>query len=120
MNNREIKQGDVFMVNLSFNGIDHEQKFSRPCIIIQNNILNETSDNTIIVPLTSQIKKPQPFHYMLYQNDYPFFHKNKSIVLTECIRCISKKRLERKIGSISDKDMQEILKCKEYVFINIS
>lgn len=106
------------MVDLSIDSVGHEQSGVRPCLVIQNNILNETSDNVIIIPLTSQQKKIQPFHYILHKKDYLFFRKDETIVLTECMRCISKKRLERKIGSISYNDIQQILKYKEYVFID--
>lgn len=105
------------MVDLTSNSIDHEQSGIRPCIVLQNDYLNQTSDNVVIVPLTSKRKKQQFFHYVLYKNDYPFFNKEENIVLSECITCISKSRLERKLGTISTKDLNEILKTKEYVFI---
>jgi hypothetical protein len=38
-------------------------------------------------------------------------------VLCEEGRSISKKRLERKLGSIELRDLLEILKIKEYIFI---
>jgi mRNA-degrading endonuclease toxin of MazEF toxin-antitoxin module len=53
----------------------------------------------------------------LLKEDYPFFNYAKNIVLCEEGRSISKKRLERFLGKISDEDLDEILQCKEYVFI---
>lgn len=111
-----IKQGDVFIVDLD-DSIGHEQKGTRPIIIIQNNFLNQTSDNVVVVPLTSQRKKFQPFHYTLYQEDYPFLNRPKNIVLAECVTCISKQRLKQKIGSVNEEDLQEIFEVMKYLWL---
>lgn len=82
----------------------------RPCLIIQNNIGNKYSGTTIIVPLTKRNKKPIPTHYLLKKEDYPFLEYD-SLVLGEQIRCIdtNKRILERKIGSINEKDLKKII-----------
>lgn len=112
-----VKQGDVFMVNLSNGSIDHETNKVRPCVIVSCDKRNENSNNIFIFPITHANKKRQPCHYKLYKNDYDFFTYNINTVLCEDGRSISKKRLERKLGSISLKDLLEILKIKEYIFI---
>lgn len=117
MSKREIKQGDVFMVNLSNDSIDHEQSNVRPCVIASCDIRNNKSSNIFIFPITHAIKKTQPCHYKLYKEQYDFFSYKVNTVLCEEGRSISKKRLERKLGSIELKDLLEILKIKEYIFI---
>ena len=114
---KEIKQGDVWMVDLSIDSIDHEQSGIRPCIVLQQNHLNDTSGNVMIAPITSQLKKEQPFHYFLYKENYPFFSKSKNIVLTECMTCVSKGRLERLLGKVFYKDITGIIENMKYVFI---
>lgn len=115
---REIKQGDIFMVDLSFGSIDHEQRGLRPCVVMSTDIRNENSSNIFIFPIThSTNKKYQPCHYKLYKEDYPFFTYRENTVLCEEGRSISKSRLERKLGSIMDKDLYKILEVKEYIFI---
>lgn len=52
---RNVFQGDIYICNLNDN-IDSEQGGDRPCIIIQLDILNRTSNNVIVVPITSKIK----------------------------------------------------------------
>ena len=114
---KEIHQGDIYMVNLSNDSIDHEQANVRPCIIASCDIRNCKSDNIFIFPITHAKKKKQPCHYKLYKEQYNFFTYKENTVLCEEGRSISKKRLERKLGSIELKDLFEILKIKEYIFV---
>ena len=114
---REIHQGDIYMVNLSVDSIDHEQAGIRPCCIVSCDNRNEKSSNVFIFPITHAIKKKQPCHYRLYKKQYDFFSYDVNTVLCEEGRSISKKRLERKLGSIELRDLLEILKIKEYIFI---
>ena len=51
------------------------------------------------------------------KKQYDFFSYDVNTVLCEEGRSISKKRLERKLGSIELRDLLEILKIKEYIFI---
>ena len=117
MKQRETKQGDVYMVNLSNDTIDHETGKVRPCIIVSCNKRNDNSNNIFMFPITHANKKRQPCHYKLYKKDYDFFTYAINTVLCEEGRSISKKRLERKLGSIDLKDLLEILKIKEYIFV---
>lgn len=103
-----IKQGDVCICDLSGN-LGSEQGGSRPVLVVQNNIGNSYSPTTIIVPLTKQDKAILPQHYILSKDDYDFLF-NDSTVLCEQVKCIDiSSRLERKLGKISKKDMDEIL-----------
>ena len=70
MKQREIKQGDVYMVNLSNDSIDHETGKVRPCVIVSCNKRNDNSSNIFIFPITHAHKKRQPCHYKLYKKDY--------------------------------------------------
>ena len=117
MNKREIRQGDVYMVNLSNDSVDHEQTNVRPCVVASCDIRNNKSNNIFIFPITHAKKKLQPCHYKLCKEKYDFFSYKENTVLCEEGRSISKKRLERKLGSISLEDLLEILKIKEYIFI---
>lgn len=114
---KEIKQGDIWMADLG-NGFDSEQSGVRPVLVIQNDYLNNTSKNVVVIPITSRNKKTQPFHYTLYKENYPFFTKQKNTILPECICHISINRLERKLGVIFAKDMLQIIDIIKYVFVN--
>lgn len=115
MANKEIHQGEVYMCNLD--GINNEQRGVHPVLIVSTNILNQTSNNVVVFPITHQNKRKMPFHYYLYKDNYPFFNYKKNIVQPDCVRSISKNRLERFLGTIFAKDMLEILKTKEYIFV---
>lgn len=116
MKKKAIKQGEVWMCNLP-KGEDSEQMGVRPCLVMSLDIRNETSSNVFVFPITHAKKKDQPCHYILYKEHYPFFTYKENTVLCEEGRSISKNRLDRCIGVIFAKDLIEILKCKEFVFV---
>lgn len=112
---RIIMQGDVYICNLQ-DGKDSEQCGLRPCVVLQLDILNQASNNVIIVPITKQRKKWLPTHVLLSREKYDFFNYNTNTVLCENIRCISKTRLEKYVGKIDNEDLERILDAKEYSF----
>ena len=118
MKKKAIKQGEVWMCNLP-KGEDSEQMGVRPCLIISADARNETSSNVFVFPITHARKKEQPCHYILHKENYTFFTYAENTVICEEGRSISKSRLERRLGLIFAKDIIEILKCKEFVFLNI-
>ncbi len=46
------KRGEIYLVNLDPT-IGSERKKTRPCLIIQNDVVNQTSPTTIIASITS-------------------------------------------------------------------
>lgn len=99
---RDYEQFDIVLVDLGDedNIIEGEQGGIRPCIIIQNNCGNLYSTTTIVMPLTTQIKKlGQPTHTLIKRNNINGLTRN-SMVLGECIRQVSEKRIIKYIGSI--------------------
>ena len=114
---REIYQGQIYICDLG-ESIGSEQSGERPCLVIQNNILNATSNIVIIVPITSKRKKKLPTHYILTSQKYPFLNFGENTVLCECIRSLSKKRLRKLVGQIEDDDLEAILKTNEYAYKN--
>ena len=113
---REIYQGQIYICDLG-ESIGSEQSGERPCLVIQNNILNATSNIVIIVPITSKRKKKLPTHYVLTNMKYPFLI-GENTVLCECIRSLSVKRLGKLVGQIEDDDLEAILKTNEYAYKN--
>ncbi len=116
---KSVKQGDVYMVDLSVDSVEHEQNGVRPCLIVSTNSRNYTSPNVFIFPITHANKKHQPCHYLLLNSDYTFFNYKRQYVICEEGRSISKNRLERYLGRITDDDLIKILECKEYVFAEV-
>jgi mRNA interferase MazF len=101
----DIKRGDVYLINLD-PVIGSEQGKTRPCLIIQNNIGNKYSQNTIITFITSKIDKEYPF---LVKIDKGVANLPKdSFVQLDQIRTISVKRIIKKIGSLPKEVMLKI------------
>lgn len=115
---REVYQGQIYICDLGDNNIGSEQSGERPCLVIQNNILNATSEIIIVIPITSKCKKTLPTHYILTNDKYSFLTYDKNTVLCECIRSLSKKRIKKLIGQIDNNDLEQILKTKEYAYKN--
>ena len=103
-----IKRGDIFFARLP--GTEgSEQKGTRPVIVIQNDIGNEYSPTTIVAFITTKQKKLLPTHVRLHTNTLFF----PSTALLEQIRTISKDRLDRYIGTLSEADMRKIDRALE-------
>ncbi len=104
---RFVKRGQVYKCELGV-GIGHEMQKERPCVIIQNNIGNFKSGNTIVAPITHD------------DSQYPFLvpvtvQKNGSgsIILdgqvnVSNIRCVSKARLGDYVATLPVQDLKNV------------
>jgi len=97
------KQGDI--VFLDFNPTKgHEQKGSRPAIVISNDVFNEHTKMAILCPITSNIKD-FPTHYILEDSK-----KIKGAVLCEHIRSIDYETRNLKyVEKASDNDLLSVV-----------
>ena len=105
---RQINQRDIYYCDFGDND-GSEQSGERPSLIISNDLGNVNSDTIIVLPITSKKKKDLPIHYILYKDIYPFFKDEENTILTEQIRCVSKKKLHKKMGQISVEDFNNIV-----------
>lgn len=95
----DIKRGDIVMAKLTPELC--VQGGMRPVLIMQNDIGNKYSPTTIIVPLTSELKKTNiPTHEVIEKKDAPGLSVD-SMALCEQIRTIDKRKIKEKIGRIS-------------------
>ena len=101
----KIKQFDIWLANLN-PGKGTEPGKTRPVVIIQTDLLNETHLSTIICPVTTNVKSEIELlrvHLKKGQLD------KISDILVDQIRAIDNTRLIRKIGLLN-KDQREKLK----------
>lgn len=63
---RFIKRGQVYRCKLGI-GIGSEMQKDRPCVIIQNNIGNQKSGNTIVAPITHDDSNFLSLFLLLYK-----------------------------------------------------
>lgn len=111
-------RGAIYACYMGIN-IGHEKSRleARPCLIVSSDIINKSSSNVIVVPLSKEIKHEKgsstklayPWHYILYKSKYKKLAYN-SVVQCEDIRCVSKSRMGKFITKINPDDMNEIKK----------
>lgn len=92
-----MKRGEIYYLQMY--GHDCVQAGLRPVIVVQNDIGNLHSPNTIVCGITSQVKQPLPTHVYLGTSGGL---TKKSTVLCEQIRTVSKEDLKDYIGCISN------------------
>ena len=101
----EYHRGDVFFADLG-ELYYHRQAGARPVVIVQNDVGCFFSETLTIVPLTSQLKRPDlESHYILQKAG---FLKKRSMALAEAINTIDKRQIRFYLGRLSDDDMAGI------------
>lgn len=107
---QRYKRFDIVLVDFGENSIDEEQRGIRPALIIQNDIGNFHSPTTIVMPITSKLKNlKQPTHTLLTKGKEKGLVEN-SMVLGECMRQISEKRIIKWLGFISGEEEKKEIK----------
>ena len=107
MRMKEYHRGNVFFADLGSLDLSelyfHRQAGTRPVIVVQNDVGCFFSETLTIVPLTSQLKRPDlPGHYILKEAG---FLRKRSMVLAEAINTIDKRQIRFYLGRLSDNDM---------------
>ena len=103
----DIKRGDVVWV--IFDPTEGtETKKTRPAVILSNNLFNQYLPRLIVAPITSNIEKQFEFDALV------FVGKKQGKAMLDQIRAIDKKRLGKKIGTLTFDELKSIeraLKC---------
>lgn len=100
------KRGEVFLV--SFDPVlGAEIRKPRPALILQNDIANRHSPLTIVSAITSQYEEPlYPTEVLLRAGEGGT--KVDSVALLNQIRSVDKRRLVRRLGSVSPETMHKV------------
>ena len=105
----EIRFGDVVWVDFGENSIGSVQKGKRPAVVIQNDIGNKFSPTSIVVPITSAIKKlNMPCHKLLRCTKENGLTED-SMVLGEQVQVVSKTDIISKLGTLNDYECKLVL-----------
>ncbi len=102
----KIRRGDIFLADLN-PVVGSEQGGSRPVLIIQNDIGNKYSPTVIISAITACVTKTKMPTHVVINQDIAGLTKD-SVVLTEQIRTIDKRRLIQKIGVMPKSLVHEV------------
>lgn len=110
----KIKQYEIWLANLN-PGKGTEPGKTRPVVIIQTDLLNETHLSTIICPITTNVNKKIELlrvHLKAGQLD------NISDILVDQIRAIDNRRLIKKLGQLN-KEQKLRLKSNLRIVLDI-
>ncbi|PUB08192.1 type II toxin-antitoxin system PemK/MazF family toxin [Paenisporosarcina sp. OV554] len=134
---RNIIRGGVYMCALGEN-IGSEQGELRPVIVISNDLINTSSGNVYVVPLTKNLKRKvkkdterqvvrdkdgrieyldEPklqSHYFLKTDKYDFLEYD-SAAMAEVSRAVSKIRIKTHLGDLLPGDLKRISTRLEWV-----
>lgn len=102
----EVHRGEVFYADLS-PVVGSEQGGVRPVLIIQNEIGNKHSPTVIAAAITSRQDKNRLPTHIGVRADRCGLAKD-SIILTEQIRTLDKRRLRERIGSLPPEIMEKV------------
>ena len=102
----QIKRGDIYYADLR-PVVGSEQGGIRPVVVVQNDVGNKYSPTVIAAAITSKINKAKlPTHIEIDAENFGL--PKNSVVLTEQIRTIDKKRLKERIGRLDDVYMNKV------------
>ncbi len=100
----KIKQFDIWLADLNPR-MGTEPGKTRPVVVMQTNLLNDTHPSTIICPITSNVQPEiELLRVHLRKNQ---LHK-PSDILVDQIRAIDNKRLLERIGKLNPEQSKAI------------
>ena len=97
-------RGEVWLVNWNPSR-GSEQAGIRPALVIQNDIGNEKASTTIVSAISGSVRI-YPINVMIDPHEGGLGYR--SVVKTSQILTVSKDRLEKRLGRISAKKMEEV------------
>ena len=100
------RRGEIYLVSFD-PAVGSEIQKTRPALILQNDIANRHSPITIVAALTSQFEEP------LYPTEVLITPPEggltvSSIVLLNQIRSIDRRRLVRRLGTVTQETLERV------------
>ena len=99
-----MNRGDVWWVNFE-PSIGGEIRKKRPAIIISNNASNKFLNRVQIMPITSNTERLFP------SEAYVTVAGKKGKAMADQLATVSKQRLSKRIGSVSDDEMKMVVEA---------
>jgi mRNA interferase MazF len=108
----KIKQYDLWLADLN-PAMGTEPGKTRPVVIVQTDLLNETHLSTLICPITTNVL---PELELLRVHLNPGQFDKLSDILVDQVRAIDNKRLIKKLGRLTKEQQQKLRKNLMIVF----
>ena len=99
------RRGEVWLVNLDPT-IGVEIQKTRPAVIIQNDVQNRYSPLTIILPLTSTLRRLGPTKVLVHPPEGGL--DRPSVILVNQIRAIDQRRLVKRLGRLKPETLDKV------------
>lgn len=104
--NNMVRRGEIYYADLN-PVVGSEQGGTRPVLVVQNDVGNKHSPTVIVAAITSKTNKPElPTHIALDADTLGLI--KDSVVLTEQVRTIDKRRLRERIAVLNDCTMDKV------------
>jgi mRNA interferase MazF len=104
--NSQASRGDVWFIDLSDPPKGHEQAGNRPALIFSVDKFNHGRADLVIAIPISKVPKGIPTHVEVKPPEGGL--TVRSFIKCEAIRSLSKIRLVRRMGSVSERTMREV------------
>jgi len=107
----KLKRGDIIILKFPFSDKPEKSK-SRPALVIQNDVGNRYSENTIVLMITSSLPSSElyPVQVLIPKGSKSGLDK-VSLVDAGVVFTVSKNRIKNKIGECSREIMEEVNKA---------
>ncbi len=103
-----VKRGEVYLINLDPT-IGSEIHKTRPCVIVSPNEMNKYIRTVIIAPMTTKIRS--------YKSRVKVeFNDKQGQIMLDQLRTIDKQRLIKKLGTLSTKEIKQVLSLLQEMF----
>ena len=103
-----MKRGEIYRVALD-PVVGSETGKTRPALVLQNDLANQTSPTVTIVPISSSIQRIHPFQVRIPAGEGGLSEDSKA--LCEQIRTVSRQRLGQRLGELPKDRVREVRKA---------
>jgi mRNA interferase MazF len=109
----QVRRGDIVIVELDPTR-GSEQRGTRPCLVVQNDIGNKNAPTTVVVPFTTSFgERLYPFEVLIAAEECPL--QEDSVALCSQLRTISvEHQVHEKLGPVPDDRMRAVNTALEY------